>query len=174
MSSTLYQEETRYRGWRILGMAALLLIPLGFVWASHIQYELFFGQSFETLTLVSVISLLFLAGYAYFIRQARLYTEIDAEGIHYQFYPVHGEQHHIDWDEVVGYRVVRTSLLGHLCGWGVNFSTQEPRYSVSGRNGLELFLKGGERIFIGSARPKRIRKVLKKKVKLPERLALAG
>lgn len=174
MPATLYHEEARYRGWRILGMAALIIIPLGFVWASHIQYGIFYGQRFETLVTVSLISLLFLGGYAFFVSRARLYTDIDTEGIHYQFYPVHVQPHHIDWDQVAGYRVVRTSPLGHLCGWGVDFSTREPRYSVSGRNGLELFLKNGDRLFIGSKNPKRLRKVLKKQVKLPERLRIAS
>ncbi|RMG73008.1 MAG: hypothetical protein D6722_04355 [Bacteroidetes bacterium] len=174
MPTPHYHEEARLQRWRIPGMIALIALPLGFAWMAYIRQGVFSGSSFETLLLISGIALLFLAGYTYYAQRARLSLHIDGQGIDYQMYPIHNQPHHIDWDEVAGYQVIRTSPLAHLSGWGVEFSSQTPCYSVCGHNGLALFLKNGTHLFIGSRHPERVRKVIKKGIKRQNRLRMAG
>lgn len=170
MSQCYFQEDARQQGWKSLLLATIVLIPLGYIWM-----RLAFGNAaedslLEPLLLLSVSSLIVLGGFLYFQTQLRLHSEIDEEGIHFQMRPLHRTMQHIPWDEIVDCRIIKTSFWGNLSGWGIEFSSIRPSYSLSGKNGIELWLRNGQRVFIGTNSPQKLKKVICKKVKLPKRL----
>jgi len=88
----------------------------------------------------------------------RLKTKIDQQGIHIRFIPFVWNKL-ITWDQVE--KVYgRTYTLMDFGGWGYRFSSQGIAYNTKGKYGLQLILKNGKRIMIGTQKPKEIERVL--------------
>ena len=173
MAKSKFYEEQRFCLWRIAGLTALLLMPLASVWYAQMQTTGRHTGATDGLVMISLICLFAMAGFWAYVLLARLRTEVDENSIRYQFFPAHRDLQAVDWDEVAACRVYKTGLWSHLSGWGVSYATKQgPRFSVTGQNGVELQLKNGERIFLGSHQPRRlgktVRKVMKKKGMLAE------
>ncbi len=171
MTKVFFKEDGRHRNWKIALVASIIVVPLVYVWIMQLRQHSAAEAMASTLLPITLVSLLATGWYVLMLRIARLHTEIDQEGIHFRFFPFHKQTQHIAWNEVAGYRIIKTSLLGHMSGWGVHYESQEPHYSVSGKNGIELILENGQHLFIGSNKPKKLRRVLTKKVELPKMIA---
>jgi hypothetical protein len=105
--------------------------------------------------------MLTLLGVAILLRSLRLVTKIDEKGIRFQFYPLHYRKHKIKWEELSEVRVVKMQIGAQLSGWNVSIGKPELFYSFTGRNGLELHLKNGGYIFIGSQEPEKLAEAIK-------------
>ncbi|MGH2624551.1 MAG: hypothetical protein ACRDE7_12850, partial [Sphingobacterium sp.] len=88
----------------------------------------------------------------------RLKTKIDQVGVHIRFIPFVWNKL-ITWDQVEK-AYGRTYTLMDFGGWGYRFSPQGIAYNTKGKYGLQLILKNGKRIMIGTQKPKEIEMVL--------------
>lgn len=81
----------------------------------------------------------------------RLTTRIDGTGIHYAFFPFHWSEKHIDWADVAEAYVRQYSPLGEYGGWGIRYSFGNGKaYNIAGNKGLQVVLKSGKKILIGT------------------------
>jgi hypothetical protein len=95
----------------------------------------------------------------------KLSTRIDEEGIQYQFYPFHFSMKKISWDKIekVG---VRTYLpISEFGGWGLRggffFNKgKEKAVNISGNIGIQLILKSGKKLLIGTQKESEAKSVL--------------
>ncbi len=93
----------------------------------------------------------------------QLRTQIDETGIRYRFVPIHGKEQHIRWSDVDKVYTRTYSPLKEYGGWGVRKGVGKTgkAYNISGDKGLQIEMKDGKRLLIGTRLPGEIDQVLK-------------
>ena len=100
------------------------------------------------ITFVAVVILM--ACMFFLLVSAKLTTKIDSRGIRYQFYPFHLRVHCINWDQVDHYNVISYHPVKEYGGWGFRYFKRKRAFNVSGDKGLQLILKDGKKLLIGT------------------------
>ncbi len=81
-----------------------------------------------------------------------LKTEFRAKGIRYRFVPFHGKDRLIEWNEIEEYYIRQYNPIMEYGGWGIKFSHKGMVLNTKGNMGLQLILKNGRKILIGTQR----------------------
>lgn len=86
------------------------------------------------------------------LSRMRMVTEVSREGIAISF-PWLWPTRRIPFPDLAGYHAVKYNPLLEFGGWGVRFGFRRRAYNMRGDRGVELLLRDGRRILIGSQRP---------------------
>ncbi|MCL1969643.1 MAG: hypothetical protein FWF65_08880 [Bacteroidetes bacterium] len=94
----------------------------------------------------------------------RLETVITTDGVSVRFFPIHRSFRNYRWEDIATYSVKKYSPLKEFGGWGIRFRIARSAiaYSISGNHGLQLELKKGKRILIGTKKQYEMEQALKK------------
>ena len=93
----------------------------------------------------------------------KLQTKIDETGVNYKFYPFQVSYKNIDWSNISECYIRNYNPISEYGGWGIKggFSKQTGKaYTTKGTIGLQLTLKNGEKILIGTQKKEEIKRVL--------------
>ncbi|MGG8497829.1 hypothetical protein ACQY1Q_15565 [Tenacibaculum sp. TC6] len=154
----VFKEEQRFtQTWLITLMAISLIVPL-----------ILIGKEFATGKIqipqfIGIICLLvFASGFIFFFK---LITRIDEIGIHYQFIPFHLRLKTIKWSEISKAYIRKYDALSEYGGWGLKSKTlwskqQGKAINVSGDIGIQLELKNGKKLLIGTRQESNAKLVL--------------
>lgn len=94
----------------------------------------------------------------------QLKTKIDEVGVHYRFVPFHLKQNSILWQDIKSAQVRKYEPLKEYGGWGIKgYSKKNRAYNVKGNIGLQLVLKNGNKILLGTQKEEEIKQFLKSK-----------
>lgn len=149
--NNIYKENQNFWTWW-LGLLLLGLIGLE-AYQSYVVYkesgELALGVGFWIMLSVTIAFLLL-----------RLRTTIDERGIEITFIPF-AYKKRWQWDEI-GKVYVRTYSLTDFGGWGYRLSSQGVAYNTRGKNGIQLILRNGSKIMIGTQRPDEVKELISK------------
>ena len=77
-----------------------------------------------------------------------------------RFFPFHFREKHFAWEDISKAYVRRYSPLWEYGGWGIKYGFQGKAYNVSGNEGIQLELKSGKRVLIGTTLPKKASETL--------------
>ncbi|WP_198342482.1 hypothetical protein [Polaribacter sp. SA4-12] len=146
----VFKEEQRFKQtWLIIVLAICTIIPIVTIVQKYLKENATISTKELIVTIVVIIvsiSMLFFF---------KLTTRIDDKGIHYQFFPFHFSMKLIPWNEI--YKAgIRTYLpISEFGGWGLKggffFNKgREKAINVSGNIGIQLILKNGEKLLIGT------------------------
>ncbi|MCD4745456.1 MAG: DUF6141 family protein [Bacteroidales bacterium] len=144
----------------------ILLIIFG-IWAygfiQQIILKIPFGNnpaSDITYVLIGIIPVGFLI---LFIR-LRLITEINKDGIYFKLSPLQFKFKKITPDEIKDYEIRKYNAIKEYGGWGIRygFKKRGMAYNVSGNTGMQLELKNGKKILIGTQKPDELKKAIDK------------
>lgn len=91
----------------------------------------------------------------------KLITQIDNAKIHIRFTPFVNKTIH--WTEVNRAFITTYKPIMEYGGWGIRRRTGKTAYSVSGKQGLQLVLKNGKMILIGTQKSDEIAYLLKRR-----------
>jgi hypothetical protein len=84
----------------------------------------------------------------------KLYTRIDAEGVHFRMTPFHFKEQVIYWDEIDQIHVRKYSPILEYGGWGIRVGLRNGRaYNVRGNYGIQIVKKNGKRLLLGTQKP---------------------
>jgi len=109
---------------------------------------------------VVIITLLIVFGIIYLFK---LKTVIDERGIHYQFFPFHRNMKIIAWNEVENCYTRKYRPISEFGGWGYKFGMGGTKaLNVKGNKGIQLNLKNGKKLLIGTQRPEEAQMVIDK------------
>ncbi len=155
----VFIEEQRFRQvWLMVLLGFSLLVPVGLIINEYAKdntsmtLQAFIG----TLgTIIASVLLIFIF---------KLSTKIDEKGIHYQFFPFHISMKTILWSEIAHAEVRTYDPLGEYGGWGLRYSFNKKRgnaINVSGDIGIQLTLKNGKKLLIGTQKKEAVSRVLK-------------
>jgi len=153
----IYKEDQKFKEpaiWIGLIVSGLVVIGIfGFGFYRQIIQGKQFGDNpmsdnglIITFTLVILLFLAILLLFGF----ANLTTEIDKRRVSFRFFPFHFKHHRISWDDIENFEVITYKPLRDYGGWGIRIGKKGKAYNVSGDKGLQLQLKSGKSILIGT------------------------
>ena len=157
----VFVEEQGFKRWIIISIITLPLIagivPLFIedIESLGLNQEGVIGLTF----IFSIVALVLLL-----ILSIRLKTKIDEQGIHYQFFPIHLSQKFISWDDLKSCEVIKYNSLIRYGGYGYRFSffkNKGTAINIGGNHGIQLVMKSGKRLLIGTQKEQEAKVVLK-------------
>ena len=87
-------------------------------------------------------------------------TLIDEKGIYIRFFPFHLKYKFFEWNEIEKAYIRTYQPIREYGGWGLKGGSMGLAYNVSGDKGLQLELKNGKKILIGTQQPEALQKIL--------------
>lgn len=151
-----FKETQRFRQWWLWVLMVISVLPIPGMW--FVQYQS--GEKLEVweVIMVSIVPLLILLLFA----AMKLITRIDNTGIHYKFFPFHFKERTVTWDEIESAQIRRYNPIGEYGGWGLKYGFKHGKaINVSGNMGLQLVLKDGKKVLIGTQKAEEVEMVLK-------------
>lgn len=86
----------------------------------------------------------------------KLITRVTNQGISVQFIPLHRKPVMFPFSDIGQYSVRTYRPILEFGGWGIKRGSGGRAYNVSGNKGLQLVLKDGKRILIGTQKPEQL------------------
>ena len=117
------------------------------------------GRIITIATIIPVLLLLYFA---------KLITNIDEIGIHYQFPPFWLSKKTIRWNEMEKCHVRTYSPIMEYGGWGYRASFGRKRgsaFNVKGNKGIQIMLKSGKKLLIGTQKENEAQQVIDRYLK---------
>jgi len=152
-SGVVFREVQRWGLWlRGLVLALCLLGAAGGV-AATVAGLAHDGRLWAPLVLSVVAGVLVPIGVAVLIWIARLETEIRPDGLYLRYLPFHRRFRRFAVEDLREYYARTYRPLREYGGWGIRYSWHGRAYNVSGHQGVQLVLRDGRRVLVGSARP---------------------
>lgn len=142
----IFKEEQRFiQSWLIILIVVSMIIP--------IIVTLRQSESMTSLRIISSVGFIIVISSLIFI--FKLTTRIDEVGIHYKFFPFHYKMKIIKWTEINNAYVRTYDPIGEYGGWGLKGGyfwkkNKDTAINVSGDIGIQLELKNGKKILIGT------------------------
>ncbi|WP_397446862.1 hypothetical protein [Polaribacter sp. R77954] len=156
----VFKEEQRFTQlWLIVLIALSIMVPIG------IMVKEFSKENTSLTTNQFVLTLLGILASALFIFTFKLTTRIDEKGIYYQFFPFHFKLKLISWSMVSKAYVRIYDPIGEYGGWGLKGGAlwnknKGKAINVSGDIGIQLELKTGKKLLIGTQKKEEANRVL--------------
>ncbi len=158
MEKVLFTEEQRFDQWwvKLLMVAVLLsvLIPFSIGIYSQLVLDKAFGNqpmSTEGLSVSSLASVFFMGFIFLMIFKARLRTKITDEAVFVAFPPFFKKWKTITPEEIDHFEIRLYRAQREYGGHGLKRRRRSGQsYTVSGNIGLQLYLKNGKKLLIGT------------------------
>jgi hypothetical protein len=98
-----------------------------------------------------------------FIFSLKLITRYTTEGIYYQMRWIHLKEKFIAWQDIESVEVRTYKPILEYGGWGMRLGIfgKGKAINISGNKGVQLVLKNGKRLLIGTQKPEEIKQYLK-------------
>mgnify|MGYP006287108805 CR=1 FL=1 len=161
MTKTLFTEKQKFRQiWVIVIISATLALA---IWG--FMQQIILGKPFGNNPVSDwVLILLLLAPLLIFtfFFALTLHTRIDQHGISYRFAPVHRSDRLIRWDSVEKCHVRKYKPIAEYGGWGFRRGRSGVAYNTAGNMGLQLELKDGKKLLLGTRKPDELKRTLEK------------
>jgi hypothetical protein len=158
-SPVSFHEVQRFRNpllWLVVGGIAALMWAAAFV---QLVRGRPFGDKPASDVQLLTMWILFGLGLPALFWFIGLVTEVAEDGVRVRFRPFPGRL--IPWQEIEDAEVIRYRPLRDFGGWGVRWGRGQRRaYTVSGDTGVELTLRDGRRVVLGSHEPEQLHRAL--------------
>ena len=155
----VFKEEQRFRQvWLMVLLGFSLLVPVSLIINEYIKDNTSMTTNEFLGSLIVIIASVLL------IFIFKLSTRIDEKGIHYQFFPFHFSMKTLLWSEITKAEVRTYDPIGEYGGWGLRYSFNKKKgnaVNVSGDIGIQLTLKNGKKLLIGTQKKEAVSRVLK-------------
>ena len=83
----------------------------------------------------------------------KLEAEVRSDGLYVRFFPAHIRFKRFAAEDLTDCFALKYRPILEYGGWGIRFGKKGKAYNVSGNRGVQLVLKNGKRLLIGSQRP---------------------
>lgn len=161
MNEVLFSEKQYFRQyWIWIALMALNLFTLYVTWSQLYRGVPVGNNPVSDKELLFYILLMFMINLLF--AMMRLETTINREGIHYRFLPFINRMRTIRWDEISEAEVRKYNPLIEYGGWGIRIGLfgKGGALNVSGNMGLQIILKNGRRLLIGTQKPEDLNKAI--------------
>lgn len=157
----VFKEEQRFtQSWLIVLLGISIIVPIVMITKEYLEEN----SSMTTIEFLLTLGAIFIS--AVFIFFFKLTTRIDEIGIHYQFFPFHLSLRTIEWNKIEKAYIRNYDPIGEYGGWGLKGGALWNKkagtaINVSGSIGIQLVLKNGKKILIGTQKENEAKQVLK-------------
>ncbi len=125
--------------WLLMGMELVILV-IALIAAGQAIWTVGLGLGAMTLTMALLSSL-------------KLYTRMDAMGVHFRMRPFHFKEQTIAWEDIDQIHVRKYSPILEYGGWGMRYGRNGKAFNVRGNYGIQIVKKNGKKVLIGTQRP---------------------
>jgi hypothetical protein len=149
----LFSEVQRFSFLLVALLVILFLVGIGF--AGHVVFRpiLESDEPWPVWALaISVTGIVINVLVTLVLVFAKLTTRLDTTALYLRFFPFHLSCKKIDFDSIATVYARSYRPLGEFGGWGIRWGSGGKAYNVSGNRGVQLLLKNGKKILIGSQR----------------------
>jgi hypothetical protein len=160
----IFHEEQKFSSYFILPAILIMAFAVG---ASGFSLrELIYEQ--KVTNPVPIIVLLIAGVFvpiaiALLFLSLKLQTEVRPDGLYFRFFPIHKKYHKFDPEQISEYYTRKYRPLREYGGWGIRYGFKAGKaYNVSGNQGLQLVLKNGNKVLLGTQRPEQLSEALSK------------
>jgi hypothetical protein len=159
MATVHFSETQKFRQWWMwLILATTLLIPIGIFVNTYFHQE----QNSDDGLYALIPGILIVGVVIFLLLSAKLTTELDEYVINYRFYPFHFSNQKIHWEDVQSAFVREYQPILEYGGWGLRYSLGNGKaYNVMGNVGLQLQLKNGKKILLGTQKKSELQDFMK-------------
>ena len=119
------------------------------------------GKNGEIIGVLSGMFILIFVAFLFLL--IKLTTRIDEKGIYYQFFPFYLSPKLVSWHTISTYRFKKYSVISEYGASGLRivfFRKNGKAFTTKGNMGLQLELKNGKRILIGTQKQDDLRRAL--------------
>lgn len=158
MAGLYFKESQKANlGWRWIFFIGLYILMF---WALIQQ----FGEEVDISAIASIIfSLCLIILFNIIIIIMRLETEINEKEIRIRYKPFHVKPRIFRWDEVSKFYLRDFKPIREYGGHGIQRKLKYGKsFTVSGTKGLQLILKDGKKILVGTHKPKKLQMTIEK------------
>ena len=106
----------------------------------------------------AAFSIALTGGIALLLYKLKLITKVGVNGIYIRFFPL--TSRNIPFENITSCKARTYSPIREYGGWGIRFSRKGRAYNVSGNKGVQLELKQGRPLLIGSQVPEELANVI--------------
>jgi amino acid transporter len=145
----LFAEKQKIIQWWIW----LLIVGFNFVFYWMMYMQLVLGKQVGDspisdlgVVLIYIPMLLITILFFYF----KLETRIEKEGIYVRFFPFHIRFRFYPWESIEKVYTRTYKPMKEYGGWGIKGSSSNRTFNFSGKEGLQLELKNGNKLLIGT------------------------
>ena len=146
----VFAEEQKFKRWIILSILTVpLIIGISLLFIKEENIPEFNSEDFWGLTITFLIVGIVLL----MILSIRLQTKINEQGVYYQFFPIHLTQKFIPWQDISECYLLKYNSLTQYGGYGYRiglFKNKGTALNVGGEYGIQLVLKNGKKLLIGT------------------------
>ena len=152
----IFKEEQRFtQTWLIVIIVISLIVPLAIILKEI--YKL------STSEIIILICTIILASGLIFL--FKLSTRIDEKGIHYKFFPFHLKFKTVVWNDIENAYIRTYDAISEYGGWGIRggalwYKAKGKAINISGNIGIQLKLKDGKKLLIGTNKKEQAQDVL--------------
>lgn len=156
----IFKETQRFNQlWLLILLGFSAVIPLGIIIKEFIESP---EKMSSNELIISILVIIFATGFIFFFK---LDTRIDEKGIHYQFFPFHFKLKTITWNTIEKAYVRTYDPLREYGGWGLKGGalwnkSKGKAINVFGDIGIQLELKNGKKLLIGTQKEQEAKQVL--------------
>ncbi len=158
----IFKEEQRFTQlWLHILLVVSFIVPIVLVVNEYVKRE---NKDTEASLGLIVVMLSILLVYG-FVFSLKLKTKIDELGIHFRFVPFHFKIRTISWSAIEKAYIRNYEPISEYGGWGMKGGKLWNKdkglaYNVKGDIGLQLELKSGKKILIGTQKQEEMKRVL--------------
>ena len=144
----IFKEEQRFtQQWLIALLVIGLIVPIIILSKAYTEEKMGLNDFIFAMCLIIIPT-----GAILFFK---LKTRIDEHGIHYRFIPFHLKNQTIHWNDIENIYIRKYDAITEYGGWGMKgglFWKEKngTAHNVSGDIGIQIELKNGKRILIGT------------------------
>jgi hypothetical protein len=144
-----YEEKQFLRSNSMIwfAIAGLLITFLALVLNFSANENDWIGILILSIVILSIVPLLLLAS---------VHLRIEKKGIYINYFPFHLKPLYFGWSEIDHFELRKYDPLSEFGGWGLKGTKRNRAYNVSGDMGLQITLKNGRKLLVGTANPKKM------------------
>jgi len=159
MEDRKFEEQQQFRQWWVYLIYVLLFSLFGLFIYADIE-QIIFGRPFgdkpaSNFVLLFVTFILIMI--PLILYKVKLETRITKEAVFFRWKPFHSNFRKIDWSNVDRAEIINYGFVGY--GW--RLTPYGSIFNVAGNKGLQLILKSGKKIVLGTQKPKELTEFLK-------------
>jgi hypothetical protein len=161
----LFTEEQRFRQpwlWGLLvGMDAAFFTLLFAQFFGPVPPRPFGPGDLVIMILAGMLCI----GITFLFVKLKMTTSVSRSGISVQFYPFHRKPVFIDFSGISECSVRTYRPVLEYGGWGIKYGKGGLAYNVSGNKGLQLVLKDGKKVLIGTQKAEQLKSAVDSAIK---------
>jgi hypothetical protein len=153
-----FKETQHIRFWALWVMLGIMNLLFGFVFV----YQVVLGIPLGKIPLPNGFIIGFFSVSALGLiccSIIHLTIKIDEQGVHYRLFPLQRKFTTITWYNISDACVMEYEPIYEFGGWGMKGTPQKQMLSISGKMGLLVVKRSGNRVILGTRRPVEVKAI---------------